>query len=81
MPNAEITLETKSFVKITVQDDRCIKKFTLDYNLNVLSVKCKVVYLDSTAFDNGSTLSWRNIGVADQVIRLGAIINDLNKLP
>lgn len=81
LPNAEITLETKSFVKITVQDDRCIKKFTLDYNLNVLSVKCKVVYLDSTAFDNGSTLSWQNIGVADQVIRLGAIINDLNKLP
>lgn len=81
LPHAKIVLETKSFAALKVQDERCIKNFTLDYNFSVLSVKCKVVYFDSTAYDNGSTLSWQYIGVPDQDIRLETIIYDLNRLP
>ena len=58
LKNSKLILETKSFVKFHVHANSCNLSFVLDCNMDMLNIKCTILYADDTAFDNGTTKKW-----------------------
>lgn len=55
LKSSRLIVETKSYVKYT---NSCNLSFVLNYNMNMLNIKCTISYTDDTAFDNGTTKKW-----------------------
>lgn len=58
LPNCQLGVETKSYVIFNYDDGRSKRTFTLNYNADTLTIKCKIMYYDDTKFDNGKVLQW-----------------------
>lgn len=58
LKSSRLIVETKSYVKFHVYTNSCNLSFVLNYNMNMLNIKCTISYTDDTAFDNGTTKKW-----------------------
>lgn len=58
LPGSKLTVETKSFVKFHAHTNSCNISFILNYNMDMLDVRCTISYFDDTAFNNGTTTKW-----------------------
>ena len=58
LPGSKLTVETKSFVKFHAHTNSCNISFILNYNMDMLDVRCTISYFDDTAFNNGTTKKW-----------------------
>lgn len=58
LKSSKLIFETKSFIKFHVHANSCNLSFVLDYNMDMLNIKCTISYSDDTAFDNGTTKKW-----------------------
>lgn len=56
--SSRLIVETKSYVKFHVHTNSCNLSFVLNYNMDMLDIKCTISYTDDTAFDNGTTKKW-----------------------
>ena len=56
--HCQLGIETKSYVTFNYDDGRSKRSFTLNYNFDTLTIKCKIVYYDDTKFANGKVLEW-----------------------
>ena len=54
--HCQLGIETKSYVTFNYDDGRSKRSFTLNYNFDTLTIKCKIVYYDDTKFANGKVL-------------------------
>lgn len=58
LKGSRLIVETKSYVKFHVYTNSCNLSFVLNYNMDMLNIKCTISYTDDTAFDNGTTKKW-----------------------
>lgn len=58
LKSSRLIVETKSYVKFHVHTNSCNLSFVLNYNMDMLDIKCTISYTDDTAFDNGTTKKW-----------------------
>lgn len=58
LKSSRLIVETKSYVKFHVYTNSCNLSFVLNYNMDMLNIKCTISYTDDTAFDNGTTKKW-----------------------
>lgn len=58
LQGSELSIESKSYVRFKVHVNSCKLLFVLNYNMDVLDVKCTISYYDDTAFNNGTTKKW-----------------------
>ena len=58
LKGSRLIVETKSYVKFHVYTNSCNLSFVLNYNMDMLNIKCTISYTDYTAFDNGTTKKW-----------------------
>lgn len=58
LKSSRLIVETKSYVKFHVYTNSCNLSFVLNYNMDMLNIKCTTSYTDDTAFDNGTTKKW-----------------------
>lgn len=61
LPNCQLGVETKSYVTFNYYDGRSKRIFTLNYNADILTIKCKITYYDDTKFDNGKVIEWHTM--------------------
>ena len=76
LPNSRIGVETKSFVTFYIVDYRCKKSVRLNYYMDHLSITCKVVYSDDTAYNNGTKYEWE---VYDRFSREHAVLEKIKE--
>ena len=74
-------METKSFVKFSVNSKSFNIFFTLNFNMDMLDIKCSVTYFDDTAFNNGITNKWTVSKYCSEEEVLKKINEYLSKLP
>ena len=58
LPHCQLGIETKSYVTFNYDDGRSKRAFSLNYNTDTLTIKCKIMYYDDTKFANGKVLEW-----------------------
>lgn len=63
LKGSRLIVETKSYVKFHVYTNSCNLSFVLNYNMDMLNIKCTISYTDDTAFDNGTTKKMDRIKV------------------
>lgn len=84
--HCQLGIETKSYVTFNYDDGRSKRSFTLNYNFDTLTIKCKIVYYDDTKFANGKVLEWHimdndRISLSHEQYQLEKMKKDLAALP
>ena len=84
--HCQLGIETKSYVTFNYDDGRSKKSFTLNYNFDTLTIKCKIVYYDDTKFANGKVLEWHimdndRMSLSHEQYQLEKMKKDLAALP
>ena len=82
----QLGIETKSYVTFNYDDGRSKRSFTLNYNFDTLTIKCKIVYYDDTKFANGKVLEWHimdndRMSLSHEQYQLEKMKKDLAALP
>lgn len=84
--HCQLGIETKSYVTFNYDDGRSKRTFTLNYNFDTLTIKCKIVYYDDTKFANGKVLEWHimdndRMSLSHEQYQLEKMKKDLAALP
>lgn len=84
--HCQLGIETKSYVTFNYDDGRSKRSFTLNYNFDTLTIKCKIVYYDDTKFANGKILEWHimdndRMSLSHEQYQLEKMKKDLAALP
>ena len=84
--HCQLGIETKSYVTFNYDDSRSKRSFTLNYNFDTLTIKCKIVYYDDTKFANGKVLEWHimdndRMSLSHEQYQLEKMKKDLAALP
>lgn len=84
--HCQLGIETKSYVTFNYDDGRSKRSFTLNYNFDTLTIKCKIVYYDDTKFANGKVLEWHimdndRMSLIHEQYQLEKMKKDLAALP
>lgn len=84
--HCQLGIETKSYVTFNYDDGRSKRSFTLNYNFDTLTIKCKIVYYDDTKFANGKVLEWHimdndRMSLSHEQYQLEKMKKDLAALP
>ena len=84
--HCQLGIETKSYVTFNYDDGRSKRSFTLNYNFDTLTIKCKIVYYDDTKFANGKVLEWNimdndRMSLSHEQYQLEKMKKDLAALP
>lgn len=84
--HCQLGIETKSYVTFNYDDGRSKRSFTLNYNFDTLTIKCKIVYYDDTKFANGKVLEWHimdndRMSLSNEQYQLEKMKKDLAALP
>lgn len=84
--HCQLGIETKSYVTFNYDDGRSKRSFTLNYNFDTLTKKCKIVYYDDTKFANGKVLEWHimdndRMSLSHEQYQLEKMKKDLAALP
>lgn len=84
--HCQLGIETKSYVTFNYDDGRSKRSFTLNYNFDTLTIKCKIVYYDDTKFANGKVLEWHimdndRMSLSHEQYQLEKMKKDLVALP
>lgn len=58
LKGSELSIESKSYVRFNVHVNLCNLLFVLNYNMDMLEIKCTISYYDDTVFNNGTTKKW-----------------------
>ena len=84
--HCQLGIETKSYVTFNYDDGRSKRAFSLNYNSDTLTIKCKIVYYDDTKFANGKVLEWHimdndRMSLSHEQYQLEKMKKDLAALP
>lgn len=84
--HCQLGIETKSYVTFNYDDGRSKRSFTLNYNFDTLTIKCKIVYYDDTKFANGKVPEWHimdndRMSLSHEQYQLEKMKKDLAALP
>ena len=84
--HCQLGIETKSYVTFNYDDGRSKRSFTLNYNFDTLTIKCKIVYYDDTKFADGKVLEWHimdndRMSLSHEQYQLEKMKKDLAALP